>query len=450
MQRLYEDPAYAPAWPDSHWRATAPLPAPRPALSGAETAEVAVIGAGYAGLNAALELAGRFGREVAVLDSAQPGWGASGRNGGFCCLGGAKLSDAQIVARVGEDGARAFHRFQLDAIAQVADNLERFGIDARQGPGGDVCLAHSPAAFAGFAAEAEGRRRLYGSPTELVPKAALAERGLAGPAFHGAAILSEGFPIHPLRYAEGLAAAALSTGARIYGASPVTAMAAEAGGWRLTTPGGTLRARQVLVATNGYSSEDLPAWLGGRLLPAFSAILVTRPLTAAERQAQGFTTPMMAYDSRRLLHYVRHLPDGRFMFGMRGGTAATPAAIAANRARVRAEFEALFPAWAGVEAEREWSGLVCLTGSLTPYVGPVPGAEGLFAALGWHGNGVAPATLGGRLAARLMSGAEAAIPALVAAPPRRFPLPALRRPWLRLAYAAYGLQDGRLPARAAR
>lgn len=446
MRRLYEDPAYDTArWPPSHWRASLPAPAPAAPLTGFLRAEVAVIGAGYAGLNAALELARGHGAEVVVLEAGQPGWGASGRNGGFCCIGGAKLSDRQIVARVGEGGARDFRDFQHRAIERVADLLSRHAITARQGPAGDICIAHSPRALKGLLDEAEAKSALYGEETEMIPAAALAERGLTGAGFQGAALSATGFPIHPLAYAEGLARIAREAGVRIFGQSPVGALAPEAGGWRLTTPEGSVLARRVLIATNGYTSDDLPPWIGGRTLPAQSAILVTRPLTGAEKRAQGFTTPIMAYDTRHLLHYFRHLPDGRFLFGMRGGVSATLAAAERTAARVRAEFARLFPAWAGVAIETEWSGFVCLTGSMAPFVGPVPGASGLYAALGWHGNGVAPASLGGALAAGLIAGRPTPVPALMRSPPRRFPLPPLRRTWLRAAYALYGLQDGPLP-----
>lgn len=446
MRRLYEAPAYDTArWPTSHWRASLPAPPERPPLRGFFRCEVAVIGAGYAGLNAALALAGRHGTDVAVLEAGQPGWGASGRNGGFCCLGGARLSHRQIVSRVGAGGARDFRDFQHRAIEHVAELLAEHDIDARQGPVGEVVLAHSRRAYAGLLAEAAELKSLYGETVEILPGAALAERGLLGQGFCGALLEPVGFPIQPLAYAEGLARAAETAGARIFGASPVIALAAEGGSWRLSTPEGTLLARRVLVATNGYSSEDLPAWIGGRTLPAQSAVLVTRKLTAAEKRAQGFTTPLMSYDTRELLHYFRHLPDGRFMFGMRGGSRTTAEAERATALRVRDEFARLFPAWAGVEATSEWSGFVCLTGSRAPFVGPVPGAPGLFAAFGWHGNGVAPASLGGQLAAGLIAGLPTTVPALLRRPPRRFPMPALRRPMLRALYVLRGMADGPLP-----
>lgn len=442
MRRLYAPRAYDTGrWPDSHWRTTAAAP-PRPSLEGDHVAEVGIIGAGYAGLSAALALA-EAGIGAVVLEAGQPGWGASGRNGGFCCMGGSKLSDAQLVRRFGHDEAAAFRQWQIDAVAHVERTLADRGIDAEVGPDkGEICLAHSEAAWREMQAKAALKRASFGIDYRLIPREELAQEGLSTPAAYGAWFDPVGFPLNPMRYVLGLAEAAEAAGVRVHGDSPVTSLDRVAGGWRLVTPAGTLRARQVLIATNGYSSEDLPPWIAGRTLPAMSTILVTRPLSEDERRAQGWTRRVMAYDSRRLLHYFRLLPDDRFLFGMRGGLSADPAEEAAVRRQARADFEAMFPAWAEVETEREWSGLVCLTGSLTPYAGPVPGAEGLWAAFGWHGNGVSSASYGGHLAGRMMAGERLRLPAPLETPPRRFPVPALRLPMLRLAYWYHALREG--------
>lgn len=446
MRRLYEAPAYdASRWPDSHWAATAPPPPPDAPLAGTARTEVAVVGAGITGLSAALALAAR-GVETVVLDAAAPGWGASGRAGGFACLGGSALDEGAIVRRFGEGAARAFLRFQEAAVAEVDAILARHGIDADRGPDGEACLAHAPRALPDLAAWAERRARLGAARARVLRREELAAVGLAGPAFHGGVLGPVGFPLHPLKYSLGLAAAARAGGVRIYGASPVSGLAPAGGGWRLTTPQAVLEARRVLVATNGYGEDDLPPWAAGRRLPALSSILVTRPLTEAERAAQGFTAATMAYDSRRLLHYFRHLPCGRFLFGTRGGLSAAPAAQARIAARARADFEAMFPAWAGVPTERVWSGFVCLTGSLTPFAGPVPGADGVWAAFGWHGNGIALGTLAGARVGAALAGEAPDLPEVLTTPPARFPLPRLRRLLLALVYAGAHLADGRLRA----
>ena len=439
MRRLYEPEAYDTAnWPDSHWRATAPPPPHCAPLDVAERADVAIIGAGYAGLSAALELREAHGADVAVLDAGQPGWGASGRNGGFACLGGSKLSDAALARRFGAAAAQEFRGFQDAAVARVAHNLSRYGIDAERGPDGEVCLAHRARDWARFQREAETQE------LELVPRDALRAAGIDGATFHGAKIASEGFSIHPLKYTIGLAQAAAATRARLHGDSLVTGLDRDGVDWRLTTATGTLRAPRVLIATNGYSSDDIPPWIGGRTLPVLSTILVTRPLSEEERAAQGWTSHRMAFDSRKLLHYFRLLPCGRFLFGMRGGLSARPDRLADIQREARRHFEVMFPAWRGAETERTWSGLVCLTGSLTPFAGAVPEAPGLFAAFGWHGNGVTPASEAGRRIAHAIAGQPNPNPGLMQQPPRR--LPALRRGLLQLAYIGYGLRDGPLRA----
>ena len=433
---LYEPEGTDPAiWPDSYWRASSPSLPACPPLAGSTVADIAIIGAGYAGLNAGLDLIERHGARVVVLDSAQPGWGASGRNGGFCCLGGARLDSAAIARRLGTGAAREWDAFECDAIARVADNLARYRIDAQTTEPGEMQLASTPRAWA----------RMQRAGGEVWDAARLSAEGLNTHVYLGGKLTRTGFGLHPYAYATGLARAALSAGVQIHGDSPATHLERCASGWQVMTPQGHVTARQVLIATNGYSDERLPGWLHRRILPAISNIMVTRPLTGAELQAQGWTRHLMAYDTRTLLHYFRLLPDNRLLFGARGGVSFRPAPVAEFARRARADFELIFPAFRKAETEFTWNGLVCLTASLAPYIGPVPGIEGLWLALGWHGNGVAAASEGGRRAARALMGAQDAPPELCRRPPPQFLVP--RKPALRAGMALASLIDGKLRAR---
>jgi glycine/D-amino acid oxidase-like deaminating enzyme len=143
MKRLYEDYAYGPEpIKNCFWDRSVPLPQ-LPPLSGSRKVDVAVIGAGYTGLSAALHLA-QDGAEVAVVDAETPFWGASGRNGGFCCLGGAKASDKTLVTRFGIAGKTAFRRSEKAAVTCVADLITRHGIKADCHSNGETVLAHRP------------------------------------------------------------------------------------------------------------------------------------------------------------------------------------------------------------------------------------------------------------------------------------------------------------------
>ncbi|WP_420345468.1 NAD(P)/FAD-dependent oxidoreductase [Pelagibius sp.] len=453
MTRLYHASLYdRDAAAGSYWEASAPpLGRETPALAGEASCEVAVIGAGYTGLTAALCLAEEDGMDVAVLEAGTPGWGASGRNGGFCCLGGAKLDYGAMERRYGREETRRFFQVQREAIDLVKDFCTRRGIAADLTGEGEIVLAHRPGRLAEMRGEQETLRRLFGLDTQILSPAELAERGLAASGFHGGFLVPLGTGLHPLKYLRGLAGAAIDAGVRVFGGSPVLAVERSAAGFLLVTPQGRLSARKVIIATNGYSEEGRMPGLAGRLLPVLSNILVTRPMSEAERAAQGWTATTMCADSRRLLHYFRLLPDGRFLFGGRGGVSGSPAAAAQGEQRLRRAFERHFPFWREVETEFFWRGLVCLSQPLVPFVGALGDAkgdgrsEGLYAALAYHGNGVAFTAYAGRALAALVAGRQGAeaLPAMLRGPLPRFPLPFLRKLYLAAAYGFYGLQDAR-------
>ena len=436
MKRLYEPYAYSDdARADCFWQ----LPAyDWPRIDGDLNTEVAVIGAGYTGLSAALHLA-QAGAQVTVLDMQRPGWGASGRNGGFCCAGGAKMSPGTMAKRYGEAATTAYYAAERAAVDLVAELLDAHGIAAETHSDGELLLAHNAGHVAQLHHEAAEWQAL-GLGAEIIPKEALAERGMSGAEFHGAMHLKLGFALNPALYAHGLALAAQTAGADIRADSPVTQIIPGGQGYVLDTPQGRITAQKLILATNGYSAEDVPDWLRGRYLPVQSNILVTRVLTDDERRAQGWTTDLMGYDTRHLLHYFRLLPDGRFLIGTRGNVAASAQGQDAMRAKTRADLARMFPAWAEVETPHFWSGLLCLTRRLTPYAGPLGDWDNAWTGLGYHGNGVAMGTwTGARLADMALGRGDAG--KVHATPLARFPLGRARRLLLQGAYWTYQLQD---------
>lgn len=438
MTRPWEDFAYSDApRADCAWR----LDQDWPALEGDAQTDVAIIGGGYAGLSAALHLA-QSGVQATVLEAHVPGWGASGRNGGFCCLGGAMADFDTLARRFGPDQASLWIEAEIQAIGLVEELIAAHGIDVGRHSHGELVLAHTPRVARRFAAD-KAHYEAHGIAAEVLSTAALAERGLTAAGSHGGLHVNIGFGLDPGAYAAGLARAAQGAGADIRAQSEVTGITAEGTGYRLTTARGTLRARRLLIATNGYSSDHLPPWLAGRFMPVQSSVMVTRPITPDEQAAQGWTADIMAYDSRNLLHYFRLMPDGRFLFGMRGGMKAHPSREAKIAARLRTDFAAMFPAWAGVETAHYWSGLVNLARGGTPYVGPIPGMTNAWTAMAWHGNGVAMASYGGALVADLIAGRtpDRPFPDVMQAPLARFPLGRHRRWLLIAATPLMGLAD---------
>lgn len=443
---LYHPDHYDRARPvPSYWAATAgPEPEGPAPLAGDREAEVAILGGGYTGLSAAHHLAAEHGIRAVVLEAGSVGWGASGRNGGFCFLGGTKLGYAALAQRHGLADAKLLFEAQKASVALVRDLARSEGIDVQAAGEGEFLVAHRPGRWHALESRAAEVRRLFGERWPLWRKAEMEERLMRSPEAHGCLVVPHGFGLHPLRYARGLAAAAARRGAVVCPGTPVTAWRRDGGRHLLATPRGTVRARRLLVATNGYPPEGLDPSLRGRVLPALSSVLVTRPLSEAERRDQGWTRPALVADSRNLLFYLRLLPDGRLLFGARGGLDASPAAFAARRAWMERRLGEKFPAWRGVAVEHAWWGLVCLARDRLPHLGWLDGdGRSTLAAMAYHGGGVALATLFGRAAAALLAGRDPdpPLPACVLRPPPRFPLPGLRLAYLRAAYAGYRLKD---------
>ena len=206
------------------------------------------------------------------------------------------------------------------------DNLYRFDTpqhsywEATAGPKYDgpaeIEVAHSERAAAGIAADYEVLTDALGMDAELISADECRERFYDSTETFGALINRPAFGLHPLRYCRGLASAAERRGAKLHARSQVLEWNKDDDGLhRLNTSGGSLRARRVLFATNGFIQEDLDARFYGRTLPVISAIVVTRPLTSDELAAQRWRTEHPSINSRQVLNYYRLLPDNRFLFG---------------------------------------------------------------------------------------------------------------------------------------
>lgn len=338
-----------------------------------------------------------------------------------------------------------YYKTMCDSIQCVADNCAEFDIDAWQFGNGEVRLAHLPNRMTEFRDEQVYLRETFGENTQLILKDELPEHGINGPHFHGALKTKHGFGIHPLNYVRGLARAAHQLGVKLYPLSPVTRWEQRDGHHYLYTDHATVTSKQVLVATNGYTPENLSPTIAGRMLPALSSIIVTRPLSEDELNAQGWTSSSLAHDNRNLVHYFRLLPNNRFLFGGRGGTDSSNQSLPAIRQNLTATFQRLFPAWSNAEITHFWRGFVGLAYDGVPYVGPLDDAKTVWTALAYHGNGVAMASWSGRAVARQMIGTASPekLPAVLTRRLAKFPMPIFRPLYLKGAYVWLGWQDRR-------
>jgi glycine/D-amino acid oxidase-like deaminating enzyme len=358
--------------------------------------DVAVVGAGFTGLAAALALAKR-GRKVAVLERHHVGWGASSRNAGMV-LTGVKAPLSALLAR-GEETARridATSAAAIDLVARLADD-EGFDCDFRRC--GHLEVACSPAQFDVVKRATEIQCELYGAEIRIVEKDALAEE-IGSEAFAGGAVDPRSASVNPAKLVAGLATACRRAGASICENAGVERIERRSPGRRhsLVTARGEIAAGEVVLACGAYADAGAGG-LRSRLVPIGSFVIATEPLDA-ELRRRLIPRDRMVFDSRHYLNYFRWTPDGRMLFGGRAAFAPpSPATLERSAAILRREMVCAFPELDGARIDYRWGGSLDFTYDLLPHAGMLDGAH---FAVGYAGHGVAMATyLGTRLGERI-------------------------------------------------
>ncbi len=391
--------SYAPlsdrSAPPAVYARAAPDAPPSPPLDGPRHVQVAVIGAGFTGLSAALHLA-EAGTEVAVLEAKDIGGGASGRAFGQV-VPYLKISEAAILRHYGPDRGAAV----IDAVASGPDLvfglIERHRIECWPLRTGLIFAAHAPA----------GRRALErraafwqqrNAPVELLDAGRCAEM-IGSSVYRTATIDRRGGHINPFAYVRGLARAAVAAGAAIHAQTLVDGISRHDGRWRIRTEHSELTADCVIIATNAYTTALWPG-LRESVVPVRSYGFVSAPLSDNLRHSILPGRQSLS-DTRRLVSAVRMLPDGRLHASARGplGGPERPSDWRLVNDRV----VRLFPQLDRVTWEESWTGFIAMTADHVPRLHEL--APGVFAGLGYNGRGIAAATMMGRDLARLAGGA---------------------------------------------
>ncbi|NCF83602.1 MAG: FAD-dependent oxidoreductase [Proteobacteria bacterium] len=402
------------AWPPSLWVETAGPEQVCAPLSGDTQVEVAIVGAAFTGLSAALHLA-EAGHTVRVLEAAQPGWGASGRNGGQVNPGW-KLLPEEIETLHGREQGRCINTMADAACDLVFDLIARHDMDCDAVRPGYVQGAQSRRGI-GFLENWVRQWSARGAPVELLSRRETMEL-LGTEAYLQALLDRRGGNIQPLRYARGLASAAMGAGALVHGDSPALSLRRDARGWRLASSNGSLLAEQVLICTNGYTDSLWPG-LATAVVPVASFVAATEPLDV-QRLAAILPGRHAVSEARRVQVYYRMDADGRFVIGGRGNL--FNAAQAGDVAHVHAEACRLFPILAHVKWQFHWGGYTAMTLSHTPKLMKL--APGLHAGMGYNGRGIAMATMMGKQMALAVTGEQ---PDMPVEPMSRIPLHGLRQ-----------------------
>ena len=382
-----------------------PLPQPPVADPGVHGSrfDVVIVGAGYTGLAAARQLA-RIGASVLIVEREQVGWGASSRNGGQV-LTGLKVDPAALMARYGEKRARRLFDASIASLERLESLLREESIDCEYRRSGHIQVAAKAAHFNAFLREQALLARIFRHRVNVISRSE--QRSEVGSdAYHGLLLDERSGGINPAGYVSGLAAGARRAGASIATGIAVRALRPGGAGWIVQTTKGEIQARDVLVATNGYTDGAVPA-LQRRLVPVGSYIIATEPLRPSEAAAV-LPRRRMAFDSRYFLHYFRLTRDLRLLFGGRAEFSTPSEATTRRAARVlRHDLASVFPELAEKKIEYAWGGNVAFTRDQLPRAGQIArGGRSLFFAGGYAGHGIAMATDLGELVARRIAGQQ--------------------------------------------
>lgn len=430
MDDAMRDPA---RMPPSLWAATAPPPPATTPLVGEAVADLCVVGAGYTGLSAALHAA-EAGLSVVVVEAAQIGWGASGRNNGQVIPTLSRLDPDDIVAMTGAKGEE-FVALIRDSASLVFDLIRAHGIEAEAVQKGWVQPAHRDSRMK----VAERRVKQWGArgaPVELVDRARMAE--IAGTDhWHGGWLNRSGGRINPLGFARGLAAASIKAGARIFTQSPARSVARDGVRWKVATPRGTVLADKLVLATHAYGNELWPG-LRTEVIPVRSFQMATEPVGDNVHRTilpEGHALS----DTRGDLYFCRFDANRRLVTG--GALIIAAGYDARIRRRIAERAARVFPQLGVPRFDYLWYGFIGVNRDRLPHIHEL--APGVYGWTGCNGRGVALATAIGREFARAAAGTPIRHLALPLCPLKPIPAHGFARLLAPLAVGLYRWRDSR-------
>src|SRR5438270_2517376 len=385
----------------NYWLDTVQMPKTDSSVQLPESVDVAIIGAGFTGLSAARTLAKRRAR-IAVLEAETIGWGASSRNGGMV-LSGLKLGVNKLIAMYGREKTQQMYAASLQSIDCVEQIVREENINCNFSRGGNLEVACKQKHFDDYARQAEVIAREFNHHLRVVPRSELRAE-IGSDIYFGGMVDEISAGANPARYVAGLGRAAQRAGACIYEATRVQNIERSPrqadSGWKVSTSRGPLWARDIMVATSGYTSKITPA-LQRKIIPIGSYIIVTEVLPEA-LAAELSPRNRMIYDSKNYLYYYRLTPDRRMLFGGRAAFfPESESSIRTSAEILRRGMIDVYPQLRDTKVEYVWGGTLDFAFDIMPHAGQI---DGMYYSLGYAGHGVAMATYQGQKIAEMMAG----------------------------------------------
>jgi gamma-glutamylputrescine oxidase len=420
----------------SYYEASTARGQPVAPLAGRTTADVCVVGGGYAGLSAAIELAER-GYSVVVLEAQRLGWGASGRNGGQVIVGFGSAGEGEIERQFTREDARRAWEVSVEGVQLVRDRIARYAIDCDYRAGW-LNLAVKPRKSQELRRWMEHARTAYSHPLRWIGPGEIGQ-WVASRRFDAAVFDETSGHLHPLKYCLGLARAAQAAGARVHEHSPVFVV--ERGARPVVkTAQGECECSFVVLAGNVYLGEygdDIAPEVASRIMPVGTYMIATEPMAPARADALMRGRPAAA-DTNFVLDYFRLSADHRLLFG--GGDSYSARAPRDLIGRIRASMLQVFPQLADLDIPHAWGGFVDITMNQAPNFGRI--APNMYYLQGFSGHGLALSGMAGRLVALAIAGQAERFDLFARIRHHAFPGGALMRtPALVLGMLYYRLRD---------
>jgi gamma-glutamylputrescine oxidase len=419
---------------ESYWTYSADAAYTLPTLTGDLQSDVVVIGGGITGLSAALHLA-EMGLAAVVLDAESPGWGSSGRSGGF--VSPRFMVSFHDMARThGTQVAQRMYRIGQEAVDCVEETTEKLGLLSSQFRRcGAVMGAHDERALAEMGVGISWMREEYGDPSYMLSRDEVRHES-GSRDFVGGALLPNAGSIHPLNYVRGLVGGLVKSGIPVFQNSVVRAIHRDGSSITAETAGGRVRARQIIFATNAYSNMSAATRsIASGVIPFRSSLIATGPMPDSVCD-ELLPTRRSVDTSKRVLQYYR-ITDRRLIFGGRGAFLMEDDSKA--YARLWADALKLLPSLADYPIEFKWSGVVALTLDQFPHIGQVE--DRVWFAGGFNGCGVSMGTLFGKYLAKLVGKQPVNLALLAVERFRRGQLPQLHKLGVEIVTRCYELLD---------
>ena len=444
MKNLYHSDIYKFNTPvKSYWEETSNEKLNLEKLTKNINCEIVVVGGGYTGLLCAINLIENYNLDVILIEAGKIGWGASSRNGGFCSFPPIKTSFKKLQKIYGKEETKRFFRNAVEGSNYTKDIISNYNIDCDVTGESNFIVAHHPNKFKQIKEQAEVYKNEFGIETEIYSKEEFNKFGHGGNEQFGALSYKPGFAINPLKFVNGITKYALSKKLKIFEHTLVDKINKNNGYYTLKSKEGSVKAKKVVVATNGFYQEGLVPQLNSRILPVISNIIVTRKLADKEIDLHNFKTFSPIVNTKNLLYYYRKLPDSRILFGTRGDYIGSNQSNL-DRAKIMEKFfKNIFPDWASISIDYNWRGLIAMSQKLTPSIGKIENEE-IYYGFGYHGVGVSSAPWTGYQLSKLVFSSNSKnlnISKIYKGLPKKFIFPKLRIFYFRLAVLFYNIKD---------